>query len=215
MPKVPKQWCLGKIESISSFESWRQNLLYTLNLDPHFAPLLGESVGAKRQRQILIEVLLMTLALSPQSLEKTAQQKAVMLDLMLGQIASFCHVIARNCIVRNSTSLNDIWSTIRLYYGFQSTGAHFLDFSDIKFEADERPEDLYQRILAFVEDNLLTSGGGITHHGAPIQEDEEFRPTIENFIVLCWLQLLHPDLPKVVKQIWHRAPVTYPCFPQS
>ena len=59
---------------------------------------------------------------------------------------------------------------------------------------------MYQRILAFVEDNLLTSGGGISHHGAPIEEDEEFTPTIENFIVLYWLQLLHPDLPKVVKQ---------------
>ena len=105
----------------------------------------------------------------PSESRKTAQQKAVMLDLMLGQIANFCPVIARNCIVRNSTSLNDIWSTIRLHYGFQSTGAHFLDFSDIKFEADERPEDLYQRILAFVEDNLLTSGGGISHHPTPHQ----------------------------------------------
>ena len=131
---------------------------------------------------------------------KTAQQKSVLLDLMLGQIANFCPVIARNCIVRNSTSLNDIWSTIRLHYGFQSTGAHFLDFSDIRLETDERPEDLYQRILAFVEDNLLTCGGGITHHGSPITEDEELTPTIENMIVLHWLKLLHPDLPQVVKQ---------------
>ena len=137
---------------------------------------------------------------TPSESRKTAQQKANLLDLMLGQIANFCPVIARNCIVRNSSSLSDIWSMIRLHYGFQSTGAHFLDFCDIKYESDERPEDLYQRILAFVEDNLLTSDGGITHHGDPILEDEDLTPTIENFIVLQWLHLLHPDLPKIVKQ---------------
>ena len=87
--------------------------------------------------------------------------------------------------------LNDIWSTIRLHDGFQSTGAHFLIFfSNSKLESDERPEYLYQRILACVEDNLLTSGGGITpsHHGDHIQEDEELSPTIENFVLLHWLK---------------------------
>ena len=201
LPKVPKQWCLGKIETITSFESWRQNLLYTLNLDSHFAPFLVESMTwCKKTKTNPNRGFVDDPVSVPVESRKTAQQKAVMLDLMLGQIANFCPVIARNCIVRNSTSLNDIWSTIRLHYGFQATGAHFLDFSDIKYEADERPEDLYQRILAFVEDNLLTSGGGITHHGEPIQEDEELTPTIENFIVLHWLKLLHPDLPQVVKQ---------------
>ena len=34
-----------------------------------------------------------------------------------------------------------IWQAIRAHYGFQSTGAHFLDFSNIRLEPDERPED--------------------------------------------------------------------------
>ena len=50
--------------------------------------------------------------------------------------------------------------TIRLHYGFQTTGGHFIDFSDIKLESDEKPEDLYQRLVAFLEDNLLKQGGG-------------------------------------------------------
>ena len=58
---------------------------------------------------------------------------------MLGQIANFCPVIARNTIVKGSTSLKSIWQAIRLHFGFQSTGAHFLDFSSIKLEADEKP----------------------------------------------------------------------------
>ncbi len=100
----------------------------------------------------------------PQADRRTAQQKCSTLDLMLGQIANYCPIIARNTIVKNSRSLSDIWSTIRLHYGFQSTGGHFIDFNNIHLEADERPEDLYQRLMAFVEDNLLVQGGGITHH---------------------------------------------------
>ena len=38
---------------------------------------------------------------------------------MLGQIANFATIISRNTIVKNATSLNDIWLKIREYYGFQ------------------------------------------------------------------------------------------------
>ena len=69
-------------------------------------------------------------------------------------------IISRNTIVRNSTSLGSIWQSIRLHYSFQSTGAHFLDFNDILPLPDERSEDLYQRLMAFVEDTLPKS-----HHG--------------------------------------------------
>jgi hypothetical protein len=131
---------------------------------------------------------------------RTAQQKVNMLELMLGQIANYCPVISRNTIVRNSTSTECIWQTIRLHYGFQSTGAHFIDFCDIKLQPDERPEDLYQRLAAFVEDNLLIRNGTITHHGEVINEDEEISPSLENFLVLSWLHLIHKDLPHLVKQ---------------
>ncbi|CAG2247139.1 unnamed protein product [Mytilus edulis] len=42
--RAPKQWCLTKIETVNSFENWRQNIIYTLSLDPHFAPFLGDNV---------------------------------------------------------------------------------------------------------------------------------------------------------------------------
>lgn len=131
---------------------------------------------------------------------RTAQQKVSMLELMLGQVANYCPVISRNTIVKNSTSIQNIWQTIRLHYGFKSTGAHFLDLADIRLDAEERPEDLYQGLIAFVEDTMLKQGGGITHHDANVDEDEEVTPTLENMIVLVWLQLIHKDLPKLVKQ---------------
>ena len=40
--RAPKQWCLSKVETISSFENWKQNLLYTLSLDNNFAPFLAD-----------------------------------------------------------------------------------------------------------------------------------------------------------------------------
>ncbi|CAG2247130.1 unnamed protein product [Mytilus edulis] len=54
--------------------------------------------------------------------------------------------------------------------------------------------------MAFVEDNLLRRDTQITHHGSAIVEDEEMTPSLENFVVLTWLRLIHTDLPKLVKQ---------------
>ena len=75
---------------------------------------------------------------------------------MLGQIANYASVISRNSIVKSSTSLNDIWQKLRQHFGFQSSGAHFLDLANIKLQPGERHEDLFQRLTAFFEDNLLT-----------------------------------------------------------
>ena len=80
---------------------------------------------------------------------------------MFGQIANFCPVISRNSIIKNSTSINDIWQLIRSHYGFQLTGSHFLEMAEIKLEHGERPEDLFQRLSAFIDDSLLTNGGPI------------------------------------------------------
>ena len=54
--------------------------------------------------------------------------------------------------------------------------------------------------MSFIEDNLLTRASGITHHGTIPEADEELSPSLENFVVFMWLQLLHPSLPRLVKQ---------------
>ena len=135
----------------------------------------------------------------PIARRRTAQQKCTHLELMLGQIAHFCPVISHNSIVKTPTSVQSISQAIRMHYGFQSTGAHFLN-CNIKLEQDERPEDLYQRLMSFTEDNLLIANGHITHHGEAVTHDEEMSPTLENMIVLTWLRLVHPNLPNLVKQ---------------
>lgn len=101
--------------------------------------------------------------------------------------------------MKNSTSIQSVWNTIRQHFGFQITGAHFIHFAEIHLEANERPEDLYQRFMAFLEDVLLKANS-LSHHGDLITEDEELTPSLENFVVLTWLKLIHPELLKLVKQ---------------
>lgn len=199
--RAPKQWSLTKTETITSFEAWRQNLQYTLSLDPNFAGFLVDGFTWLRKSSTTpLRGLTDDGAGVPEANRRTAAQKATQLDLMLGQIANFCPVISRNTIVKNSTSINSIWQAMRLHYGFQSTGAHFLDFNNIRLEPNERPEDLFQRLTSFVEDNLLRADGNIRHHGDVPDNDEELSPSLENILVLTWLRLIHRDLPSLVKQ---------------
>ena len=54
--------------------------------------------------------------------------------------------------------------------------------------------------MAFVEDNRLSTSGGIRYHDELPTEDEDMSPTLENLVVLIWLKLMHPELPHLVKQ---------------
>ena len=199
--RAPKQWTLSKTETINSFENWRQNITYILSLDYNFAGFLVDGFSwQKKTSSNPLRGLTADGENVREALRRTAEQKVAHLELMLGQIANFCPVISRNTIVKNSTSITSIWQAIRLHYGFQSSGSHLLDFADIHLDNDERPEDLFQRLVAFVEDNLLKQNGGITHHGETPTSDEDMSPTLENLIVLHWLKLTHPDLPRLVKQ---------------
>ena len=198
-PRAPKQWQLTKVETITSYESWRQNLIYLLSLDKNFVPFL-DTTWQKQTATNPRRGLTNDGSAVPEAQRLTAVQKNAHLDLLLGQIANFCPVISRNSIVKHSTSLNDIWQKIRQHYGFQSTGAHFLDLASVRLQPDERPEDLFQRLMAFFEDNLLSVHGGLSHHGDPVTADEDLSPTLENTFVVLWLQLIHPGLPLLVKQ---------------
>ena len=93
----------------------------------------------------------------PITRRRTVFQKNLHFELMLDQIANFCPVISRSSMVKNSTSISSVCQAIRSRYGFHATGAGFLDFSNIKLEVDERPDDLFQRLMSLTEDNLLVA----------------------------------------------------------
>ena len=187
MKRVPPMWPLSKDETISSFEAWKGNFLYTLNLDDNFASFLNGQTWDKK-----------TKGGRPFRGLQNAQQENF-LNLLLGQIANFVPVISRNTILKNSTSIESIWHLIKCHYGFQSSGSSFLNLCDIKLEPGERFEDLFQRIQTFFENNLLSADCGILHHGETLNEDEDLSPSLENVIVYLWLQLINKDLPGLIK----------------
>ena len=107
--RAPKQWCLSKSETINSFENWRQNLLYTLSLDSNFAPFLAEGfMWGKKTKADLLRGFTDDGEDVTEANRLTAQQKVNFLELMLGQIANYCPIIARNTLVKNSTSIHSI-----------------------------------------------------------------------------------------------------------
>ena len=63
-------------------------------------------------------------------------------------------------------------------------------------------ETLYQRIMAHLDDNLLTADSGIHHDGAALTRDEEMSPTVERLAVLHWLRLIDVRLPAYVSRIY-------------
>ena len=191
---------LSQSETLISYETWKDNLVYLLSLEADFAPFLLTTAtwtkAGTTNRGFTDDT-----SLPPTNANgKTAAQKVVILERMLGQIANFCPVITRSTIIKKSTKLADIWSEIREYYGFQSSGSQILDLSNFKLEPSESPQNLYQRLLSFFEDNLLTAGNNIQHEGATVTVDEEMTPTLQNTIVWFWLSLVHPELPALVKQ---------------
>ena len=197
--RAPKQWTLTSEETLNSFTNWKENLLYTLSLDKSFAPFLKDGVTWKEESDD-----------SPHrgfeddetgtTNGQTKQEKCNTLHLMLGQIANWATVISRNEIVKRSKSLNDIWNKLRQYYGFHTTGSRFLDLGTIRFQPGERAEALYQRLVSFIDDNLLTKDCGVSHHGSVVKKDEAVSPSLENVVVYLWLERLHVSLPALVKQ---------------
>ncbi len=200
--RAPKPWCLGEEETITTFEAWKGNLLFNLSLTDMFSDFLV--TGAKWSVKTVSNPN-RGYEDDPKAKESppiglTAVKKTHNLEILLGQIANYCPVISRSTIVKKSVSLEDIWQKIRIHYGIQRTGGHFLELDNVTHDRGDKPEPLYQRLLCFIEDNLLTKDGGITHHDHAIEKDEELTPSLENIIVLMWLRLIHPGLPRLVKQ---------------
>ena len=197
--RAPKQWQLTTNETLNSFKNWKENLVYTLSLDKSFAPFLHDNVTWLKHSTVTPNRGFADDA-TTETDPQTAAAKCATLNLMLGQIANYATIISRNQIIKGSTSLNDIWDKIRQHYGFHTTGSRFLDLSTIRLQPSERPEDLYQRLVSFIDDNLLTKDGTVTHNLSVINTDEEITPSLENVVVLLWLERLHVQLPALVKQ---------------
>ena len=122
----------------------------------------------------------------PAADRKTAVQKRIVLERMLGLIARIAPSLLCNEIIKRSASLAWIWQRIRKHYNFSQSEVNFLGLHAIKRMDEERYETFYQRINAHLEDNLLTVGSGLLHDGVVPNEDEVMSPTTERLAVYLW-----------------------------
>ena len=200
----PKIKALTPTETFASLESWKANVIYGLRLNKDFQPYLaegyifGKKSRAKPYRDLQDDVKTervndadVVTVTTPKS------EKAVIVDLMLDQIANWASCIPRNDITRDCSSLSDVWRRIRQFYNKQITGSLLNDVWNIKRQSEETPQALFSRLKQMVDDNLLTTDG-LNHIDGKVSEDEELSPTLHNYLVLHWLQLLHPDLRDLV-----------------
>ena len=199
--KPPKQWVLSEHETITSFASWQSNILYHLSLNNEFAQFLDDDVTWQK-KSVANRGLAADGDPVPAAERKTGAQKNIVLERMLGLIAQFSPSLLRNDIIGKSLSLDWIWKRIRKHYSLQQSEVNFLRLASIKREPDERYETLYQRIIAHLEDNLLTTQSGIEHDGAAITANEELTPTCERIAVYLWLTLIDQRLPAYVARVY-------------
>ena len=170
----PSRKCrvLETSETVTSFEQWKSILVYNIRQDEDFSPFVSISwakFSKKTDNKFRGLVDDNDQSQPIKEKQKTKQVKLADLELLLEMIANWAPVISRQSIIRNSTSLDSIWQLIRSHYGFHKSGAYFLDFAEIKLEHGERHQDLFQRLMAFAEDNLLLKDGPLTYHGDKIE----------------------------------------------
>ena len=191
----PKLRSLGNEETINSFECWRNNIVYSLRLDGSFSAYLkegfewGKKTKSEPNRKLIADT-------DP---VKSVDTKCAEVDILLEQIANYVPLIARNDIVKDCASLNDVWQKIRLFYNIQTSGSLLNSCWNIKRNVDESPQALYARIKQAYDDNLLKADG-LIHTDGKLKEDEEMSPTLLNTVILHWLQILHPQLRDLVSQ---------------
>lgn len=195
---APKLRILSPSETQTSLEVWKETLLFHLTLDGSFEEFLEDDAEWKSSafdnRGLLPDD-------STKVAEaKSSKQKATILKLMLGTIASYAPVISREFIVSEALSLEEIWTRLRIHYGVRKSGGLILDLASLDREDGESYEGLWERLYAFVADNLLQSSDGMKHKGAKYTQREEMTPTMLNIIVTLWLKTINPALPAAIKQ---------------
>ena len=138
---VPKTRILTESESPTSFESWVASMRFTVSLDRKFARFLDvvnrgfvDDVGDQFRGD----------------LKMTAVQKKEALETMLGVVAGYADIIGHSYIMRQATSLDDIFNRLRSRLGFRRAGTRILDLASLQIGPSESREALWERFYSFL-----------------------------------------------------------------
>lgn len=127
------------------------------------------------------------------------QTRNAQLSKFITLISVLCPYTLTNNLDQLSTSFNWLFTYLEQYYQIQKTGAHFLSISDIRYNPGDSYENFYMELHGAVEDSLRKQDELLLFHNSePLDEDEEMSPTLENMVVLMWLERIDTRLPKKV-----------------
>ena len=146
---------------MTSFADWQSNILYHFSLCNDLAPFFE---GNWSSQTVANTILTDDPPDTPGG--ETAFQKKIILERMLGLIAQFALSLLGNEIIKQSTNLASIWQRVRRQFNFVQSEVNFLNFANISWKPDEHYETFCQRIVAHLEDNLLTVAYGLYHDGS-------------------------------------------------
>lgn len=198
---IPKIRVLTQNETQSSFDSWRDGIVWQISLDKMSARFLDANDLGSWDNSVNRGFKNDTAAIA-EDIRMTAPAKEILLKNVLGCVCANAPIISSNFIKNVATSLDAIWDRLRSYYGFRKTGGRITEFFEFKTEPGESREALWERMYTFLEDNLLSSSGSVMHEGKAPEEmgDEEFSPTLLCVLVVNWLHTINPSLPAMVRQ---------------
>ncbi len=195
MAKPARPEKLEEDVNFTIYGSWKYIIIANIRRNKDYAPFIGaewQKVTPNNPNRGLVS--------DEGANGLSAEEKVINLENMLGFVAQYVPHFLSYDIINSSTSLDSVWQFIRKYYGFKQSESQFMKYSEIEWEKGERPERLYQRLVAHIQDNLLTRESTMTYHGARITDNEIISPTLERLIVLQWMQLIHPRLPSLVQR---------------
>ncbi len=199
--RIPKPEHLTEDTTLTSFKKWQNNMLYNLSQNNDFAPYIEPTFewqkASTTNRGFTSDEDTVDAAR-----RKTALQKNIILERMLGFVAQYSPDLLNNDIINKSTSLNWVWNRIRKHYSIHQSESNFLKINNIKRGPAERYETFFQRLMSHVEDNLLTAESRIEHDGAVLTADEQMTPTIERLVVNMWMSRIDARLPAYVSRVY-------------
>ena len=144
--KAQRPTRLSEDETLTSFEDWKNNLIFYLNQEKSFELFLKADATWTKS--------------SDRDQNRGVNDAVASLKNFLGVIAGLAPPLLHGDITDDTTKLDDIFKLIRTYYQFAPSEGTFLKFSSIKCEivngTVERPIHLYLRMRQFIRDNLLS-----------------------------------------------------------
>ena len=176
---IPKQRALTEVETLTSFNCWREGMIFHISLDPKTA-CFTDTTDLGRWSNNANRGFTNDGTSVDEDRKMTAPAKAALLNIVLGSVASFSPVISWAFITQEATSLNEIWDRLRAFYGFRRTGSKITELVDIRLEPGQSKEALWERLYSFMESNLLSTDGAVKHEGKVVTRNEIFTPTLLN-----------------------------------